>query len=161
MNDPRTENDPRIEEALRSLPRETAGAEFTARILQRLNEPPRETLPVRWTRVAALAAIVLCVLGLGWRTWLGHHHEQQTAEARFELLLAEKKALEAELRSLRRMTEVAQPVYLGSNNNVDWVLDLARFHRRGAPNLDPEFLIQSRPADLPSKQRAVPRTVVY
>ena len=123
-------NDDRISSALQTLPREEAGPGFTAAVLQRIEEPPRRTVPRPWA-MAAVAAAVLLALGLGWREWR-HQQEQERAVAQLEVLLAEKQELEEELRSLRRLASQARPVvYLGGNERVDLVLDLARFQDRG------------------------------
>ncbi|MEM7355162.1 MAG: hypothetical protein AAF657_30410, partial [Acidobacteriota bacterium] len=68
-------------------------------------------------------------------------------------------------RSLRRMADGAQPlVYLGSNNDVDLVLDLSRLHRRTDLHPRPEKLEAGAPhraAGLPHGLRPQPRPVVY
>lgn len=124
-------NDDRLSAALESLPREQAGPEFTAGVLRRIEPATPRWLPAerparRWAPLAA-AALVVLTLGFGWREW----RHRQMAES-LQALLAEKQALEAELESLRRLTRAARPVvYLGSDDEVDLVLDLERFRRRG------------------------------
>ncbi len=115
-----------VSQALKSLPREQAGLGFTAGVLRRIEAPPR-LLPARWITATAMAAAMVLALGFGWREW---RHRQATEN--LQVMLAEKQELEAELRALRRLTAEARPVvYLGSDSQVDLVLDLGRFRRQG------------------------------
>jgi hypothetical protein len=155
-------NDINLQNALKSLPREQARVGFTGRVLRRIEQPSSRRAASHWPAprwaAAAAAAILVLTLGFGWREW---RHHQTVADLR--VLLAEKQALEAELEDLRRLTADARPVvYLGSDDDVDLVLDLARFSRRGGfgsgppaagmPAADPwttteRRLARSRPAD--------------
>ncbi len=119
-------NDERVSQALKSLPREQAGLGFTAGVLRRIETPPR-LLPARWITATAMAAVMVLALGFGWREW----RHRQAAE-NLQVLLTEKHQLKAELDALRRLTAEARPVvYLGSDSQVDLVLDLGRFRRQG------------------------------
>jgi hypothetical protein len=156
-------NETELQNVLKALPREQAAVGFTARVLRRIEQPSPRWLAPRWLAprwaTAAAAAILALTLGFGWREW--RHHQ---AVADLKALLAEKQALEAELDDLRRLTAEARPVvYLGSDDRVDLVVDLARFSRQGGfgsrppaagtPLVDPrrEHPARSRPAD-PRKQ---------
>jgi len=145
-------HDEQIHEALKSLPRQQADANFTARVMARLDEPSRPSLP--WTILAPAAALLLLALSLGWQEWQ-HRRDSRIAHARFESLLAEKQALEAELESLKRLASEASLVYLGGDEKMDLVLDLARLQRRGGPPGSFEHAVP-RPAHL-QNDRAVPR----
>ncbi len=148
----------RVSTALKSLPREQAGLGFTAGVLRRIEKPSR-TMPARWIALTATAALVLA-LGFGWREW---RHRQ--AAQNLQVLLAEKQELEAEIDALRRLAAEARPVvYLGSDNQVDLVLDLGRFRRQGGfgsnlPASSPPPT-ESR-NDLPGEQTVRPLRVVY
>ncbi len=122
-------SDERLSAALRSLPREEASRGFKAGVLRRLDR----RRPSASYRSLAAAAVLALVFGLGWREWR-HQQAQHQTIARLDALLAEKQALEAELRHLRELTARARPVvYLGGNESVDFVLDLARLHTQGLP----------------------------
>ncbi len=164
-------NNDRIATALKSLPREEAGPDFTTGVLRRIDEPPRRAFTGPWAMAAVTAAVVLA-LGLGWREWR-HHQEQKRAVAQLEILLAEKQELEEELHLLRRLASEARPVvYLGGNERVDLVLDLARLKGRPDglaewPGMEagprPADLrpAELRPADFRPKQRLTAQRAVY
>ncbi len=172
-------NDDQLETALKSLPREQAGLGFTAGVLRRIDQPSLRFLPAyrafRSSRIGAgvfnrhainatiiVAAVLVLALGLGWREMRQH----QAAE-HLQVLLAEKQELEAELESLRRLTARARPVvYLGGNDEIDLVLDLARFQRQGGFGSKPSTATlpapsYSRAAVLRGEQSARPLRVVY
>ena len=99
---------------------------------------------------AAAAAALILALGFGWREWRQHQEIQH-----LEMLLAEKQELQAELESLRRLTAEARPmVYIGSSENVDLVLDLERFHRRGGFGSNVPAASYDPPGRLPAGPRA-------
>ena len=164
-------NDKRLSEILASLPRETAAANFTARVQARLERQPTTLFaPGRWSAIAAAAAIIALVSGFGWQEWR-HAREKQAAVARLTQLLDEKHDLEEELRTLRRLTDEARPVvYLGGNEDVDLVLDLARLSQRQThqPQTHQRQTLRSGPltpdAFSPANLRTDPRrslTAVY
>jgi len=129
--------DDKLSSALRSLPRAEARPGFTDAVWSRLEERrvPRPDLGhrhlARWPMRLAAAAVCLLLLVLGTREWW-HHHQLQQTTARLTALENERRALVSELESLRRQMDMAQPVvYLGGNNELDLVLDLAALQRAG------------------------------
>jgi anti-sigma factor RsiW len=125
MEDDRTRQ---ITELLRELPREQARPGFTARVLDRLDAPPRTTTP-RWsfrlplaTAAAVLAAVAISAGVL--TDWQARGRESRKAQAQQALqeIRAEHGRLEQELQE---MTE-SPVVYLGGDENVDLVLDLGK-----------------------------------
>ncbi len=172
-------NDDQLKTALKSLPREQAGIGFTAGVLRRIDQPSPRFLSARWTLIISRAfsalitprafsatiaatAVLILALGLGWREW----RERQSAE-QLQVLLAEKLEIEAEIESLRRLTAEARPVvYLGGDDEVDLVLDLARFQRQGGfgsklPAATLPAASDLRPAELRGEQSVRPLRVVY
>jgi hypothetical protein len=128
-------DDDKLSHALRSLPRTAARPGFTDAVRRRIEaDSPsgrRVRGPAHWPVRAALAAVCLLLLVLGGREGY-HHHQRQQTMARLAKLEAERQALVAELESLHRQMDMAQPVvYLGGNNELDLVLDLAELQRAG------------------------------
>ena len=118
---------------LRELPPEHARAGFTARVLDALEplDAPRRTSP-RWSfrtpalatpAIVTLAAVALSAGALMVR-WGGAREHRAAVQARQTLqeLRAEHGRLEQELR------EISAPpvVYLGGDEQVDYVLDLGK-----------------------------------
>jgi hypothetical protein len=130
MSEQLGEDDDGLRAALRGVPAATPGPAFTARVLARLDRPPRarRALSLRgrsqvpaWVTAAATMAVLAGGL---WGVTAGRQAWQQ--ERRRAALRAESAALARELAALHE--EVAKPVpvlYLGGNEQVDVVLDLS------------------------------------
>lgn len=144
LEDRRAEEERQLSELLAAMPREKASKGFTAQVLARIvaapaqgtTSPTRATVSeskgLRWPLAPLLAAAaILCIsLGFGGRE-LWHRHEREEAVARYETLRAEHEALEAELHRLRLLAVEARPVvYLGGDENVEYVVDLSAPQRR-------------------------------
>ena len=156
--------DDKLRSALKSLPRERAGAGFTAGVLGRLEERQRPAAAFRgagrWPLLAA-AAVLLLAVTLGAREWW-HFHQQQQATARLAGMEQERQVLVAELAELRRQVAGAQPVvYLGGSNELDLVVDLAQARRAGLrPEDIPRGLLRAYRlslSDQAAERRAVAR----
>jgi hypothetical protein len=122
---------------LRELPRERAGADFTARVLARLDEPPpRRRLPLAAIGVAAAAALGLALVAGPLRTGgeRAESRREAAAEARrlLEELQREHRALASELDALAAEPPV---IYLGGDEEVDLVLDLSRVPAAAPPEV--------------------------
>lgn len=116
--------DEELRRALAMLPRQEAGGDFTARVLDRIAE--RRRARARTWRLAAAAVILLALLAGGREAW--HRRENQLEVERFAALQAEYEALHAEVQRLRRLTVTARPVVvLGGDSEVDLMVDLSRF----------------------------------
>ncbi|MEM7583296.1 MAG: hypothetical protein AAF560_07955 [Acidobacteriota bacterium] len=150
-------SDDRVSQALRSLPREQASPQFKREVLHRLDvERARKH---RWGLAAA--ALLALAIGLGWQE-RQHQVTQQQSTARLQALLAEKQALEEELRQLQALTAQARPVvYLGGNEEVDLVLDLARLRSRGKPSELPQSPAAVRPAYFSNPKITAANRAVY
>ncbi len=123
-------NENRLSEAFESLPREQAGPAFTTAVLRRLEAPPRRRALAPLRLAAAVACLLAVVLG-GHQLW--NESQRQQSLARLEVMRVERRALEVEMRQLRRMAADARPVvYLGGNDDLDLVLDLSRLASRGS-----------------------------
>lgn len=109
----------RIGDALRDLPRQSASDRFTENVLDRLRQP-QETHRIQWMRIAASIVGGLVLLG-------AVESVQWWREARDrEALRAEHQQIVEELRSIKKVTDAATPVvYVGGNDDVDFVLDLS------------------------------------
>lgn len=119
--------DHRIGDLLRELPREQARNGFTARVLHRLDAEGAGRPAFLWRPVAVFAAAALAAVAIPAGILMDRAADRkaiQAAEARqiLEEIRAEHGRLEAELEGL-----VEPPVlYLGGDENVDFVLDLRR-----------------------------------
>ena len=111
----------RIDDLLRTLPRERAGEDFTYRMMERLDG---ETPTKRRGRLAlgiAVAAVLVAVVSTGVLLW----QQAEKAELREEIavLRAEHQALSRELQ-LVMDSGVRPVVYLGGDDRTDYVLDM-------------------------------------
>jgi hypothetical protein len=130
--------------ALRALPRETAGAGFTARTLARLDRAPAAAR--RLPPLAVAAAASLASLGLGALVWAlvasgqvaglpDRPGSEPPRRARLEALETERALLAAELEEIRRLAAEPTPVlYLGGDDEIDLVLDLGRLAQQRLPD---------------------------
>ena len=132
-------NDERMRSALRDLPAPRASADFTARVMERLDRPASRPAPMvrRLAWAAAAAAMVVGVVGWGaWR--LERNRAEQADRAALAELRLEKLQFQRDLASLRQMTSDAPPVlYLGGDDSVDLVWDVRRTAQRAAQKTRP------------------------
>lgn len=119
--------DHRIGDLLRELPRERARSGFTVRVLERLDAGEAGRPASLWRPVAVFAAAAFAAVTIPAGILMDRAADRkaiQAAEARqiLEEIRAEHGRLEAELEGL------AEPpvLYLGGDENVDFVLDLRR-----------------------------------
>jgi hypothetical protein len=118
MNEGHTRN------LLSSLPREQASEGFTERVMSRLDETKRPVY--QQPRLALAASLALIVAAwFGFNRWQSSIEEQQT-DVRIHTIKSNIQQLQNELRLLR---DLAPVLYLGGNEEVDFVLDVRRFAR--------------------------------
>ncbi len=129
----RTGDDP-VRDELRALPRVAASPGFTRRLFVRLDaeaslgaaRAPR-TWRVAWA--AGAGALALAVIAFG-GLQLQRSHERRAAAAELAALKRQQLELSQELAQLREQSDALQPVvYLGGNDNADFVLDVGRLGR--------------------------------
>lgn len=121
--------DQRMTDLLRALPGERASEDFNQRLLARLDEPlPARAGGGRWIGFGAAALALLLLVPLSGK--LLPHRQVEPGEARLLLnqIQSEHRQLERELQALRQMrAEQPEPVlYLGGDDNVDYVVDLGQ-----------------------------------
>jgi hypothetical protein len=117
---------------LRSLPREKASVEFTDRVMSRVEEGRRPI--VFQPRFALAVSIVLIVAAwVGADRWLAMQQEEQTNE-RIHTLKSEIEKIQGDIRLLR---DLAPVLYLGGNEDVDFVLDLGKAAREKGDGIKP------------------------
>jgi hypothetical protein len=132
MEDPRSRQ---ITDLLRELPREHARPGFTARVLGQLDAKPRRA--ARWSfrlapatpaivAITALAVAISAGALIEWRGGARKHREAAQARQTLQELRAEHGRLEAELQAMSPPV-----VYLGSDEKVDYVLDLDKVRAAG------------------------------
>ena len=114
-----------LSEALRTLPREKASADFTARVLARLDDLPRRRDHPWLVSLIAAAAVIVLVAGL-WLVRTSRLEPTRDSRARIEALQAEHARLERELARIRSLAAqpARQQIYLGGSDDYDVVLDV-------------------------------------
>jgi hypothetical protein len=124
--------DERLSESLRALPRVAARPDFTRTVLESLDASPapRRGFTGRWVLAAATCAGLAVGAGALWQYQRSTGSDLRHREA--AATLAEIRAEHARLRQeLDRLSATALPaengvVYLGGDENVDFVVDLDR-----------------------------------
>jgi anti-sigma factor RsiW len=122
------QDDPLLD-ALAALPRERAGAGFTAAVLERLrrsDDAGPATVRLPWGLAAAGATLVVLSGAAAW--WLDAAHRRAELRGELEALRGERARLERSLGELRA-SEKPPVVYLGGDDRVDLYLDLAELER--------------------------------
>ena len=125
-----------LDRAFRELPREHASDGFTRKVVTGLESRRqvghRARRQLRWALAAASVSLLVLVGALA----LEEHQRQRSLRAfaqRAEKLRQEQRLLHEELAALRRVVDEHQPVvYLGGNDRVDLVYDLAPVAARTA-----------------------------
>jgi hypothetical protein len=113
----------RLDRALRALPPERARPDFTARVLARLDAPPRpRRLPLALAGATA-AALALALAAGHVRSTAGTRERAAEARRLLEELRREHRALAHDLDALAEEPPV---LYLGGDDELDLVLDLSR-----------------------------------
>jgi len=132
-----------LDEALAGLEPRGASPDFTRRVIEALDE--KESAPRSVLGVWAFAAVAVAAIAVG--IFVGSRPEPPLAElaAERESMLREHTELVRELESLRSMAREASPIiYLGSERDTDFVLDLSPLLEETAPTARPASLDGSR-----------------
>ena len=111
-----------LDRLLAELPRETASAGFSRRVLDGLGRP---AAPRTGRRLLVAAAVAAGTLAVG--VWLVPRPAPEPTLAETRALQEEHRRLVEELESLKaslRESRAAPVLYLGGNESVDLVLDL-------------------------------------
>jgi len=118
--------DHRLGELLRELPREHARANFTARVLERLEGPARAPRPRPWLVLAAAAAAMAVAVTTGALIERQSASRETIEAAQAQQILQDLRAEHGRLQ--RELRELSQPpmVYIGGNEDVDLVLDVGK-----------------------------------
>jgi hypothetical protein len=116
---------------LRSLPREEASEGFTDRVMSRLEEGRRPFLQPRFALAASV--ILIAAVWIGTDRWMAMQREEQTNQ-RIRTLKTEIQKIQSDIRLLR---DLAPVLYLGGNEEVDFVLDLGKAAREKGDGLKP------------------------
>ncbi len=141
--------DDKLDQLIRSLPREKASSNFTAEVLARLSRPEIERpiggfarRPLVW--VAAVSVVIVVLAAMAYR---GHHERLEHEHALQHELMAirsEYKTVIQQFDALRQEARDRNTVYLGSDDQSDYVIDLTKFADPPAQDTRPAVC----PADL-------------
>ena len=112
-----------VERLLRELPRDQPPADFTDRVLARLDARAARARGRRSSLLAAAAAVAAVVV---WTSgYLAERYERSSAAERVESLRREYRDLRDELDQVRALAEQLEPVLrLGGTEDVEFVFDL-------------------------------------
>jgi hypothetical protein len=118
--------DNRLGELLRELPREHARANFTARVLERLEGPAQAPRTRPWLVLAAAAAATVAAVTTGVLIERQSASRETIEAAKAQQILQDLRAEHGRLQ--REVQELSRPpmVYIGGNEDVDLVLDLGK-----------------------------------
>ena len=118
--------DEELRRLLKTVESSRARPGFAQRVLLSLEKPGRRAVSLASWRWAVAAVLTLSVIGVtGWRA--AEFQENQEHLAEVESLRQESDRLAAELATLRTRAAQAPVVYLGGTEDVDYVIDFARF----------------------------------
>ncbi len=108
----------RLDEVLRSTTHVGASPDFTSRVMRRIREAETARRATSWRPTLAVAALVVVSI------LSGIAFERHQESMRIEAIRLEARQLEAELEALKQQTRQSSEVYLGGNENKEFVLDL-------------------------------------
>ncbi|MBW1810457.1 MAG: hypothetical protein JRJ87_19830 [Deltaproteobacteria bacterium] len=134
--------DEKLDQILGELPKERALEKFTEQVLTRLTDQKRsEQYPRKIVLGLALAGAILALFTAVF-VWWWQASKKDEILGQIMALQAETQELRAALADIQLRTFQTQPVlYLGGNEQIDYVLDMKKY-------------IQSRKTD--SKRRVLP-----
>lgn len=117
-------NPERLDELLRSLPREEPSEHFTREVMRRTRSVRASSgSPARVT-VAWAATVVILIAGAA-----GHWVTRQRERDHLASIRAEQQKLERELDELRRISDEYSPLLrVSGNDGVDYLVDLNQFN---------------------------------
>lgn len=123
-------NPERLNELLRSLPREEASERFTQDVMRRTRSVRSSSgAPARMV-LAWAATVVIVISGA-----VGHRVTKHRDQARLESIRAEQQQLERDLDELKRISEgYSSVVRVDGNDGVEYVVDLNEFHSEQPSN---------------------------
>ncbi len=124
-------NDEDVSRMLRDLPREEPSADFTDRVLAKVDA--RTRVPRR-RGALSLAFVGAALLGIFLaQGYVRERYRQSKTAARVRELRDEYRELQAELEKLRALTQELEPVLdLGGTEDVEFVFDLRELAREDA-----------------------------
>jgi len=123
-------NAERLNELLRSLPRQEASEGFTQDVMRRTRSVRAATTSHARMVLAWAAVVVILISGA-----VGHLVAKHRDQARIESIRAERQQLEQELQELKRISEgYSSVVHVDGNNGFEYVVDLNEFSRNPPSN---------------------------
>jgi hypothetical protein len=122
-------SDKRMDDLLRTLPKERAGEGFTYRVVERLDQAP-----VKSRARLAVALVLLLLLSAVAGVFFFQQAEKAQLREEIASLRAEHRALSEELHRVMEQSAGIHPVlYLGGDDRRDYVLDVKKFVRERKP----------------------------
>jgi hypothetical protein len=125
-----TGSDKHLDNLFDTLPREKAGADFTRNVLGELNR--RDARPFPWRRTAFVAVLsaagVVAVVSVFWH--ISGERQRSGLEQELAEIRAEYRNISRQLEALDREAEDNSVIYVGSDEQADYVLDLSELQER-------------------------------
>jgi len=118
-------DDRELNRELRALPRAHAPPGFTGRVLARLEPAPSRSRGPGRMMALATALLLLAAVALPLAVWRYQAQRRASIEHEIAALRAEQEALRVRLGTIQRQVDRTPTiVYLGGDDQVDYVIDL-------------------------------------
>lgn len=134
-----TNRDEKLDRLFKSLPRELAGDDFTGRVIQRLEKrrPPVFSI-YKLALVSATAAVVAAATVFS-VSYFEQRAERDQLRRELDVVKTRYTEIAGQLDTLQNQPPADPLIYVGSDDQADYVLDISKLHIRVRGRRLPEF----------------------